>query len=225
MLDTITYTSEYHGIPLSPDHAPFIEQRLADALATIEGIMQNNRRITVACIELRIPEYNGFQFTWSADASIAAFVKKMQHYARWKHTELHKGKRQKDRPVIDAIWQMACSPTGKPYCRVMLLLNHAAYHVQSTGFDPANTLQFRARLAWTKVMRIPQQSSSAYIRFPQNGLMTIENSAEGLCQVFAKASALCGVPSDANGQVFMSFGTTRYSSRNGMLGIMNSSSS
>lgn len=48
---------EYHGIPLPPDGVPYIEHRLADALETIESIMQTNRRITVACMELRVPDH------------------------------------------------------------------------------------------------------------------------------------------------------------------------
>lgn len=213
MTDNIIYDQHYQGIPLAIEHGPFLENRLADALATIENIMQNNRRITVACMELRVPEYNGFPFSRIVDTSIIKFVKKMQHYARWKHTEIHNGQRQNDRPVVDAIWQMTCSPTGKPYYRVMLLLNHAAYHVQSPGYDAANTLQYRARQAWAKVAQIPQNCSGKYIRFPPNGMMTIENNADGLCRLFARASALCAVPNDANGQAFLSFGSTRQASR------------
>jgi hypothetical protein len=114
---------------------------------------------------------------------------------------------------VDAIWQMACSPAGKPYYRVMLLLNHAAYHVQSPGYDAANTLQYRARQAWAKVAQIPQNCSGKYIRFPPNGMMTIENNADGLCRLFARASALCAVPNDANGQAFLAFGSTRKASK------------
>ena len=213
MFNDLIHSHEYHGLPLSPDHTPFIEPRLADALATIEGIMSTNRYITAVRVDLRIPNPTGLHFGWGADASAIEFVKKMQHYARWKHTDLHKGQRQKHRPVIDAIWQMARTPNGNPCYKVMLLLNHAAYHEQSIGFDPANTLQYRASQAWSKVNQIPKHQAGAYIRFPAYGLMTVENTADGLCQLFAKASVLCVMPNDAHGQAFLSFGSTRQAHR------------
>ena len=75
MTDNIIYDQHYQGIPLAIEHGPFLENRLADALATIENIMQNNRCITVASMELRVPEYNGLPFSRIADTSIIKFVK------------------------------------------------------------------------------------------------------------------------------------------------------
>jgi hypothetical protein len=95
---------------------------------------------------LRIPEYNGFQFTWIADASIISVCERECSTMRAGNTQ--NCTRENDRKIVrlsmpSGKWLV--HPHGKPYYRVMLLLNHAAYHVQSTGFDPANTLQYRAR--------------------------------------------------------------------------------
>ena len=40
MTDNIIYDQHYQGIPLAIEHGPFLEKRLADALVTIENIMQ-----------------------------------------------------------------------------------------------------------------------------------------------------------------------------------------
>ena len=45
MTNNLIHDNEYHGIPLSTEHGPYIEQHLANALATVEGIMETNNRI------------------------------------------------------------------------------------------------------------------------------------------------------------------------------------
>lgn len=213
MFEDIIYDNHYQGIPLSTEHGPYAAHRLADALATIEGIMESNHRIIASCIELLVPQHNPFRGGWNSDEGVTDFVKKLQHYARWKHTELHKQNPRRRKPVIDAFWQKASTTQGNTCYRIMLLLNHEAFYEQSIGYDPASTLQYRARQSWAKVMQIHQHSSGAYIRFPNHGLLIVNNTAEGLCQLFPKASVLCTAPSQMQGQAFESFGSTRQAKR------------
>lgn len=209
-----TYT--YQGISLPPEYAPFIEQNLADALATIDGAMKHERWIMSACVDLRLPDYRGFLRPPCTNHLALKFVKRMQHYARWKHTDLHDGIRQLHRPVVDAIWQKAYASSGVPFYRVMLLLNSEAYNSQTTGFDPAETLQYRAKLAWANLMNIPKEHWGHYVRFPADGMMHVDTTADGLCQLFAKASALCTAPTSFNDQGFVLFGSTRQVRRHRM---------
>lgn len=213
MTDNLIHDTHYHGIPLSTEHGPYIEHRLADALATVEGIMETNNRIIASCIELLVPDQSPFRMGWNTDECVTEFVKKVQHYARWKHTELHKRNPNRRKPVIDAIWQKGCTAQGKPCYRVILLLNREAYFEQSDDYDPASTLQYRARQAWSKVMQIPQHHSGAFIRFPNHGLVMVDNTADGLFQLFPKVSVLCAVPRQMHGQAFESFGSTRQAAR------------
>ena len=209
MFDNIIHDNHYHGIPLATEHGPFIENRLADTLATIEGLMEASNRIIAVCLELLVPDGSGFGFHLGNDHHVAEFVLKLQRQVRWKHTELHEKNSRRRKPIIDAIWQEVLTANGRTSYRVMLLLNREAYYEQSIGFDAANTLQYRARMAWAKVMQIHKHHSGGYIRFPHHGLMITDNTADGLFQVFAKASMLCAVSSQANGQRLMGFGSTR----------------
>lgn len=215
MTDNIIYDHHYQGLPLAIEHGPFLENRLADALATIENIMETNSRIVAVCFEVLVPSghCNGFGFTPSHSQCVAELVSKLQRQARWKHTDLY-GKRVKRRkPVIEAIWQESLTANQRSIYRVMLLLNHEAYFEQSISFDAADTLRYRARMAWAKAMQIHKHQSGAYIRFINHGLLIAHNDSDGLLKVFAKASALCGVPNQGFGHTPMGFGSTKQVSR------------
>lgn len=162
-----------------------------------------------ASMDLRLPDFTGLIREPCTNHLAIKFVKKMQHYSRWKHTDLHDGVRQKIRPAVEGIWQKARADSGVPYYKVMLLLNRDAYCSHDTGYESASTLQHRARLAWAKSMQIPMHHAINYVRFPANSLLGIDTTTDGLCQLFAKASALCSVPSDTHRQAFRVFGSTR----------------
>lgn len=208
MFDKIIHDTHYQGIPLAAGVGPCLEIRLADALLTIERIMERSNRIVVCCMEVLVP-YSSEHAFLPFDDPIPQFVAKLQKQARWKHTELYGNRKRRSIPIIEGIWQEVITPNGKTSYRIMLLLNREAYYEQSIGFDAANTLQYRARMAWAKVMQIHKHHSGGYIRFPHHGLMITDNTADGLFQVFAKASMLCAVSSQANGQRLMGFGSTR----------------
>ena len=77
MNTNLIHDKEYHGIPLSTEHGPYIEHRLADALATAEGIMQTNNRIIASCIDLLVPDQSPFRMGWNTDEYVTEFVKKV----------------------------------------------------------------------------------------------------------------------------------------------------
>lgn len=209
MCNDVTYDQHYHGIPLSGEHGPYLKSRLADALATVEGIMCDSHRVIASSIELRVPEQTSRFMMDISDNSALKFVNKMQHHARWKHTELYKHHPHRKQPIIDAVWQKGRSQQGYTVYRMILLMNWEAYHEQSIGYDAANTLQYRARTAWAKIMQIPANQSAAYIHFPIRGLLTVDNTLEGLFELFPRISMLCTVQNEEHGQVFQVFGSTR----------------
>lgn len=213
MYTNLIHDNEYHGIPLSTEHCPYIEQRLADALATVEGIMNESHWVIASCLELKAVEQAARFISHLPDNKAEDFVKKLQHHARWKHTELHKGNPRRKQPIIDGIWQKLYTQHGNTIYRIILLMNWEAYHEQSVGYDAADTLQYRARMAWAKIMDIPANQSGAYIRFPDRWLLTVDNSAEGLCTLFPKVSVLCTLPSEQHGQSLHAFGSTRRATR------------
>jgi hypothetical protein len=208
MINNIIQNTHYQGIPLATEHGPFLEIRLADSLTTIENIMNKSRRIIVFCMEVLVPVSCGMGSSLYDDP-VPQFVAKLQKQARWKHTQLHGQKTRLHVPIIDGIWQEVMTPQGRTGYRIMLLLNREAYDEQSIGFDAANTLQYRARMAWAKVNQIPTNQSGAYIRFPNRGLLITDNSTEGFCQVFAKASTLCTEPAQLPGGRYLGFGSTQ----------------
>lgn len=208
MFDKITQDTHYQGIPLATGQGPFLQMRLADALVTIESIMERSNRIIASSIEVLVPDKTGFGYSLYDDP-VPQFVAKLQKQARWKHTDLHGNRKRRGIPIIEGIWQEVITPNGKTSYRILLLLNREAYDEQSVGFDAANTLQFRARNAWAKIMHIPQNYSGAYIRFPYHGLLITNNSAEGFCEVFERASVLCAVPNPVPGRGQLGFGSTQ----------------
>lgn len=213
MYNDIIYDNHYQGIPLSNEHGPYVESWLANALATIEGLMNESHWVIASCMALKSPEKPG-QFNWHlGNNPVPEFVKKMQQQARWKHTQLHKKNPRRKKPIVDAIWQKGCTEQGNTFYRVILLLNWEAYHEQSIGFDAADTLQYRARMAWAKAMQIPENQSAAYIRFPNREQVKVENTAEGLFELFPRVSTLCTVPDDQYRQAFSVFGSTRHAPR------------
>ncbi len=209
MYTDIIHDTHYHGLPLSPNHGPYLEHRLADALATVDGIMQESHRIAVQIVEILDGSTLDPLGSARSEKCVKAFVKRLQHYARWKHTDLYKKKLHRKKPVVDAIWQKHATNNGRAWYKVALLLSWEAYYEQSIGFDPTETLRWRARKAWAKIQTIPDVQSGQFIRFPNNGLILANNTARGLCEVFPKLSELCTVPDPQHGQGFILFGSTR----------------
>jgi hypothetical protein len=200
--------STYKGLPLAENGGPFTTRDLDYALATIEGAMRDSPKLVIACMELLIPRSIATYMDRYSDDTVKRFLTLLQQRARWKQTEQSKGKTIKRRATIDYIVKKDQSESLKSY-RVMLIMNREAYDKQNPFYTNDSTLTHRIRTTWAKTLNQPEHAANSLVKLSDHYVKFVDSSAEGLIEVFGKASRLCTADSAEYGLGCYSFHSSR----------------
>lgn len=207
---TLVYDSDYKGLPVIKNAAPFLEDHLERALQTIDCAMLESPSLIWSCFELHLPNNRPAYLEHYSNNVVTAFLASLNRKAVWKQRDLANGKTVKRKANIDFIWHKNISQNGKPFFRVMLLLNREAYTDQGVPHYPADaTFLYRLYKTWANELNITDREARNMIRFPGYKIGFIRNDAEALATVFEKASILCRAPVEDQGMGCYGFDTSR----------------
>jgi hypothetical protein len=207
---TLVYDGDYKGLPVIKNAAPFLADYLERALQTIDCAMNESYSLIWSCFELHLPNHRPAYLEHYSNNVVTKFLASLKYRAVWKQKHLANGKTVKRKANIDFVWDKNIGQNGKPYFRVILLLNREAYIDQGVPHYPADaTFLYRLYNTWEKTLNITEREARNLIRFPGKKMELIRNDAEALATVFEKASTLCRAPVEDQGIGCHGFGTSR----------------
>lgn len=120
------YGRTYQGLPLNEDTPVFMKYELGCALKTIDIAMNLSPSLIWTCFALHLPENSPLFLEYYSNKVVTKFLESLNHRAAWKQKHLAGGNTVKRKAHIDFIWDKDISSNGKPFYRVMLLLNREA---------------------------------------------------------------------------------------------------
>lgn len=208
MFGKIINDDHYQGIRLSPTYGPFLENRLVDALATINGAFEDSQSINMIIAGLKVSKRKTDKI--NTDAAVVGFVNTLRNYALEHYLQMGRDKKNLPKPIVDAIWQRVFNMDGSSRCSLVLLLNNAAYIEQNVMLPDAVILKYRIISAWSIAMNYSHSKAEECVHMYPTPAHIHQNTPEGLKFSFPWVSELCSLPRREKPELRMSeFGCTR----------------
>lgn len=177
---TLTYESDYHGLPLLPKHGPYIESYLDKIIESIRRALDKHRRVTAIRFDLRIPSNCAepdsqviTRFFESLKAKLASNqLRKARHGLRVHSCDL------------SYVWVKERSTSHHRHYHCCILLNgDAYYHLGSFrpgvgGDQRQGNMAVRIRSAWASALGIHWEKAKGLVNFPPNRVYHLDANSE-----------------------------------------------
>lgn len=209
---TLTDHSEWNGLPLLPNHGPYVEEYLAQAWDTVKRTVEQYRRVTAIRFDLRLPENYP---SWDSGV-ISRFMESLK--AKLRAEELRKARvgMRVHPTILRVVWVREQDSSHHPHYHVCILLNGDAYYHLGSFKEVAeaqSNMATRIQEAWASALGMHPEYSRGLVHFPPNRVYRIDaNSDQFLSQMvslFTRLSYFAKARSKQYGDGSNSFGCSR----------------
>jgi hypothetical protein len=186
---TLHQAPDYRGLPMCLVKAPFVREYLEELYQTIQSSLLINPQIFA--VRARLTFCTLLPSRWmGGDTEINRFAESFIDSLRRDRSRPNTRMAATYNANTTCFWGREYGTDGRPFYKVLLLMNNDAYFRSGNVRADTNFIRERIQRAWGRALFPVQQSAERFVALP-SGAAHIVSVQRGLPELFYLASAMC----------------------------------